>query len=110
MGGLTGYHLGLEFPQYFIGMIFLSPALHDQKYEWIGKKFMHYLSFFLPTIKTIKPGIIACSKNMNCDRAFEIDPYNYLDGHRPKTVDSIVSEMDKAHLKMHLFNENFIII
>jgi hypothetical protein len=71
---------------------------------------MHYLSYFLPTIETIRPGKIACSKNPNCDKAFEKDNCNYNGGHRPKTVDSIISEMDKAHLKMHLFNENFIII
>ncbi len=48
MGGLTGYHLGLEFPKYFNGMIFLSPALHDQKYDSIGKNILYFLNFFFP--------------------------------------------------------------
>ncbi len=59
---------------------------------------------------TISAGAEACSKNLNCNIAFENDPCCYQGGHRPHSVVEIYKEMQNCHKNMHLFNENFIIV
>lgn len=53
MGGTICFHLSIQRPNFFSGVIFLAPALRDLPNLRIVKKFAKVFGYFFPTTTTI---------------------------------------------------------
>lgn len=96
MGGMTSYHLSLENPNLFDGVILMAPALKNQ----IGGFLINLtgaLSSVLPKkSKLTKPVYGKASKNPAITEFVKNDKYAFSERVSLSTINLLVSTMDKS--------------